>query len=247
MARRRGEPVVVYSPRFLPSTALYHALLLAARLVNLSLFGLRIRGREHLRGIDRAVLVSNHTLVLDPALISHALRPRRTYFTMLEETALIPGLGTFVRLLGGIPLVRGGRRERLIDAAIRQCGFVHFFPEGECHLRNQDIRPFRRGAFHEACRHALPVIPVTTVLRERAWPLWRRLGLPPRVLVVIGAPMTVGGTRGRLAAGSRSAEEDLASRVRAVMQAVIDREGGCKTIGRGQMPRLALHEAVSAA
>jgi hypothetical protein len=29
------------------------------------------------------------------------------------------------------------------------------------------------------------------------------------------------------------------------MQEVIDREGGCKTLGRGAMPRLALHEAVA--
>jgi 1-acyl-sn-glycerol-3-phosphate acyltransferase len=233
----------------MPSAVLYHTLLVAVRLVNAAMFGLRVQGRENLRGIRQAILVSNHTLVLDPALIAHALRPRRAYFTMLEETALIPALGTFVRLLGGVPLVlsSGARRERIIDTAVRHLGFVHFFPEGECNLRNQDIRPFRRGAFHAALRRGLPVIPVTTVLRTRAWSLWHRLGLPPRALVVIGHPWSsTPAAYGPEATGARSVEEALARRIRTEMQAVIDREGGCKTIGRGQMPRLALHHAAMA-
>ena len=197
--------------------------------------------------------------MLDPGLLAHALRPRRVYFTMLEETAMIPLLGTFVRLLGGVPLVRssGSRRERAIDDALRQLGLVHFFPEGECFLRNQEIQPFRRGAFHAALRRGLPVIPVTTVLRARAWPLWRRLGLPPRVLVVIGVPRqpsrvpmeprAAGSPFAAAAPGTRSIEEDAARRIHDEMQAVIDREGGCRTLGRGRMPRLGLHRAVTAA
>jgi 1-acyl-sn-glycerol-3-phosphate acyltransferase len=245
MRRRRRTPTAVFSPRFLPAAVLYHALLAAVRVVDVTLFGLRVRGRENLQGIRRAILVSNHTLVLDPGLIAHAVRPRRVYFTMLEETAAIPALGTFVRLLGGIPLVRrsGAARERVIDDALRQLGLLHFFPEGECYLRNQEIRPFQRGAFHAALCRRLPVVPVTTVLRERAWLLWRRLGLPPRALLVIGTPWWPPAG----AARTRSIEHDLACRLRTEMQAVIDREGGCKTIGRGQMPRLALHHAATAA
>jgi 1-acyl-sn-glycerol-3-phosphate acyltransferase len=250
MAYRRGRTVVGFTPRFPPFVLLYHLVLLVVQVVNLALYGLEVRGRENLRGIDRAVLVSNHTLLLDPALVAHALRPHRAYFTMLEETALIPLLGTFVRLLGGIPLPRGSgsgeRRDRGIDDALRHLGFVHFFPEGECYVRNQEIRQFQRGAFHAACRRGLPVIPMTTVLRERAWPVWRWLDLPPRVLVIIGAPLrpVVDGAR-PFAGVSRAAEEELRCRVRALMQSAIDHEGGCKTLGRGMMPRLGLHHAVA--
>jgi 1-acyl-sn-glycerol-3-phosphate acyltransferase len=240
MAYRRGDRIVTYSPSFRPFVLVFQGVLQAVRLISWAVFGLEVRGRQNLHGLAHAILVSNHSLVLDPALIAHAIRPRRTYFTMLEETALVPFLGTFVRLLGGIPLPRGqhaGQRQNDgIDAALHCLGFVHFFPEGECYLRNQQLMPFQRGAFHAACRRGLPVIPLTTVLHERAWPLWRQLGLPPRVLIVIGEPLRAG-------AGSKSAELWLERHTRALMQATIDREGGCKTIGRGAMPRLAVHKS----
>jgi 1-acyl-sn-glycerol-3-phosphate acyltransferase len=242
MAYRRGHRMVSFTPTFPPFTLVYHLVMLAVRIVTWSLFRIEIRGRENLRGVDRAILVSNHSLVFDPALIAHAIRPRRTYFTMLEETALIPLLGTFVRLLGGIPLVTGtgagSRREHGIDDALRHLGLVHYFPEGECYLRNQQIMPFRRGAFQAACWRGLPVVPVTTVLKERAWNLWRLLDLPPHVLVVIGEPLRPGHA-------TKNAEAALALRAREIMQSVIDREGGCKTMGRGAMRRLALHEPSS--
>ncbi|MCX7030160.1 MAG: lysophospholipid acyltransferase family protein [Spirochaetes bacterium] len=216
MAYRRGHRMVTFLPSFLPFTIVFRLVLFAVRIVNWSLFSIEIRGRHNLRGIGPAILVSNHSLVVDPALIAHAIRPRRTYFTMLEETALIPLLGTFVRLLGGIPLVRGsgagGRLERGIDDALRHLGLVHYFPEGECYLRNQQIKPFHRGAFHAACLRGLPV------------------------LVVLGEPLVPDRD-----VPLRAAEESLARRIREQMQAVIDREGGCKTMSRGAMPRLTLH------
>jgi 1-acyl-sn-glycerol-3-phosphate acyltransferase len=241
MAYRRGQRLVTFTPSFLPFTAVFRFVRLLVWAVSRSLFAIEIRGRENLRGVSRAILVSNHSLVLDPGFIAYAIWPRRAYYTMLEETALIPFLGTFVRLLGGIPIVRGasavGRLERGFDDSIRHLGLLHFFPEGECYLRNQQIMPFQRGAFRVACRRGLPVVTVTTVLKERAMKLWQTFGLPPRVLILIGKPICPG-------ADSKSAAEACATLAREIMQATIDREGGCKTIGRGAMPRLGLHQAV---
>jgi len=244
MAYRRGDRVVTFAPPFLPFMVIYGLIALLVRAAGRLLFGLRIKGTIHLRGIERAVLVSNHTLVLDPGFVGFAIQPRRAYYTMLEETALIPVLGTFTRLLGGMPLVRGPRavprQERGIDDALRHLGLLHFFPEGECYLRNQQVMPFHRGAFHIACRRGLPVVPIAIVLKQRTSNIGRRLNLPPRVLMVIGRPL-------HPASPSRGVEEALAAQARAAIQSTIDREGGCKTIGRGAMPRLAMHERVKAA
>jgi 1-acyl-sn-glycerol-3-phosphate acyltransferase len=257
MAYRKGDSILTYTPSFVPFTALFTVIFALVRLVDWFLYRIRIEGRENLPR-SGAVLVSNHTLLMDPGIIAHAIRPYRTYFTMLEETALIPWLGTFVRLLGAVPIPERPDSLRLLDGAartaVRELGFIHVFPEGECYRGSQEIRPFHPGAFLLACRLALPVVPVTTVLHERRGRtaltvLGRTVRLPPRVTVVIGkpvpAPLTlVQNEPGQGSpASTRRAARELAFSVRQAMQETIDRNGGCKTMDRGQMPRLARHPA----
>jgi 1-acyl-sn-glycerol-3-phosphate acyltransferase len=253
MAYTKGAAVIPFTPGFLPFSVIYQLTMAFVRLWDWSVFRIRIRGRQNLRGLRGAVLVSNHTLLFDPGVIAHAIRPHRTYFTMLEETALVPFLGTFVRLLGAVPIPEGVGSLRALDTAARSAlenlGFIHFFPEGECYDGNQDIMPFHWGAFLLAARLGVPVVPVTTVLRERRWRgrttirvLGRRLRIPPRVIVDIGAPRPVPRLGGRADAprplSLKAVAEMWGNEVRAAMQAVIDREGGSRRLFRGQMPRL---------
>lgn len=251
MAYRRGDRIIRFTPGFLPFTLVYAGVMAAVRVVDWILYGIRIEGKENLRGLPRAVLVSNHTLLLDPALISHAIRPRRTYFTMLEDTALIPYLGTFVRLLGGVPIPAGAGALLSLESAARTAlattGLLHFFPEGECYRGNQDIRPFHPGAFLLACRTGLPVVPVTTVLRERrilgraAIGRGRRaVRLPPRVTMVIGRPVPPPPPTGS-EHDLRRAAIAMGRQVRAAMQQAIDERAGSRTLYRGMMPRLVKH------
>lgn len=244
MAYRRGDRIVRYTPSFVPFAALYGIVLALVRVVDWLVFRIRIVGRENLRGVTRGILVSNHTLVLDPGLIAHAIRPRRTYFTMLEETALIPFLGTFVRLLGGLPIpARPGSLLTLEEAArtaFAELGLLHFFPEGECYLGSQELHPFHPGAFLLACRLGAPVVPVTTVLRETR--VFGRgairipgfeLRFPPRVTIVVGAPVDPPSDQ-----PLKRAAIILSRQVREVMQAAIDIRGGSRALYRGRMPRL---------
>jgi 1-acyl-sn-glycerol-3-phosphate acyltransferase len=120
MAYRVGEAIIRFTPEFLPFTCLYHMMLALVRMVGWLLYRIRFAGRENLRGRSEAVLVSNHTLLLDPGLIAHVISPRRTYFTMLEETALVPFLGTFVRLLGAVPIPERAGALRALEAAARR-------------------------------------------------------------------------------------------------------------------------------
>jgi 1-acyl-sn-glycerol-3-phosphate acyltransferase len=203
MAYRRGDSIVRFTPAFLPFTALYYILLPLATLFDRVVFGLKVRRKQNLSEIERAVLISNHTLLMDPGVISHAIRPNRAYFTMLEETALIPFLGTFTRLLGGIPIPEHRSSMLALGSAVHRAlekmSYVHFFPEGECYLWNQQLRPYHLGAFYLACRLNVPVIPLTIVLHERRLCgkeslrlAGRKLRLPPCVTVVIGKPLYPG-------------------------------------------------------
>jgi 1-acyl-sn-glycerol-3-phosphate acyltransferase len=246
MSYTKGAQIIGFTPRFIPFIVVFHAVLAAVRLFDRVVYRVRVTGREHLRRLDSAIIVSNHTMLFDPGIIAHAIRPRRTYFTMLEETALIPFLGTFVRLLGAVPIPdHPGSLRALDDAArdaFRQLGFIHFFPEGELCLGNQQLQPFHPGAFLLSCRRGMPVLPVTTVLHQRFWRgkntirlPGRTVRLPPRITVVIGAPVSPPPSTGR--AASRDARE-MSRAVQEIMQETIDHRGGSKGMSRGLMPRL---------
>jgi 1-acyl-sn-glycerol-3-phosphate acyltransferase len=253
MAYRKGARIIAFTPSFLPSTVLFAFALGVVRLFDWLVYRIRITGRERLRHVGSAVLVSNHTLLLDPGIVAHAISPRRTYFTMLEDTALIPFLGTFVRLLGGVPIPERPIALRALDSAAREAmgflGLIHFFPEGECYRGCQEIQPFHPGAFLLACRLNVPVVPVTTVLHERRRAgrssfrvLGRTLRLPPRVAIEIGPPVhpeVPTGPQDGIAL--KKAARSLALQVHDLMQATIDRKGGSRTLYRGMMPRLVRH------
>ena len=253
MAYRKGADIVGFTPSFVPFLAVFHLVMLPVHVVNWLFYRTRVKGRKNLRpdaGPARsagAILVSNHTMLMDPAVIAHALGRRRTYFTMLEETALIPYLGTFVRLLGALPIPEGPGALLSMESAARRAlselGLLHFFPEGECYRWSQDIQPFRPGAFLLACRLGLPVIPMTTVLHERRWRgrtcvrvLGRTVPVPPVVTVIIGRPIWPAVAPD--APALRGAALRMGAQVRVLMQETIDGQGGSRDIYRGRMPRL---------
>jgi len=250
MAYKRGEKIAAYGSSFFPAKVMFHFTLLLVLLVNRLVFRLKIEGREQLQQVTSALLVSNHTLVLDPGIIAHVLRPQRTYFTMLEETACIPLLGTFVRLLGAVPIPASSGALRILERAIRtnlqDLPFVHVFPEGECYLWNQEIKNFQLGAFYLACRLRLPIVPITTVLHQRLWLgresfhfAGRTFRVPPQVTVVVGKAVYPNGSAG----GSLKREAmEMSRRIRSFMQLTIDHRGGSKSISKGTMPRLALQQ-----
>lgn len=250
MAYKRGEKIAAYGSSFIPAKVMYHFTLLLVLLVNRLIFRLKIEGRERLQRVTSGLLVSNHTLVLDPGIIAHVLRPLRTYFTMLEETACIPLLGTFVRLLGAIPIPASSGAVRILERAmrtdLRDLPFVHVFPEGDCYLWNQQIKEFRLGAFYLACRLRLPIVPITTVLHQRHWLglesfqfAGRTLRIPPQVTVIVGEAVYPNG----IAGGSLKREAtEMSCRIRSVMQRTIDHRGGNKSMSKGRMPRLALQQ-----
>jgi 1-acyl-sn-glycerol-3-phosphate acyltransferase len=103
-------------------------------------------------------------------MVTGVLWHRLTYQTLLEKTVETPFLGTLTRLLGGVPLPRGmsGVQKVLqtVPDAFRYRPFFHFYPEGECYMYNQQIQPFKPGAFYIAAKLNVPVIPIVNIHSE---------------------------------------------------------------------------------
>lgn len=205
----------------------------------------RYKNRWKLFCCRRAITVSNHTTVLDPVKIAGAAYPRLIYQTMLEATVEFPWLGTFTRLLGGVPIPRGRTGYRKIlescAAAFKHRRYLHFYPEGECFLYNQKIREFKPGAFRIAAELDIPVIPMVTVFSEglfKPWSFWGR-SIPKETLVILDAVYPARyikqDTRGEITGES---VKEFAEAVRQIMQHEIDRRHGSSAFYRGQMERI---------
>jgi 1-acyl-sn-glycerol-3-phosphate acyltransferase len=230
----------------------------AAMLVCRLLYAVRYEGSHRLRKWKGgAILVSNHTAPLDPVMITGAAYPALVYQTLLERTVETPFLGTFIRLLGGVPLPRGPSGiERLLAAAKKALSyrtFLHFYPEGECFIYNQRIEEYKPGAFYLAAKLNIPVIPIVNILTESFF-------APPRTTVQFTAPLI---TRPRMTwvvlppvypsffvRYHENGEPDMnsvrtfAQEVRQLMQEEINRRraenprAGTQRYYRGRMPRL---------
>jgi len=186
---------------------------------------------------------------LDPVFHGLAIFPRRTFFTLLEETCEAPVVGSLVRLLGGIPLPRKQSRLGDIEAAIGHAldtrGLVVFYPEGECFLGNQKIYPFKAGACYFALKYNVPIVPVVTVLTRMHGPLSKLIHVEAHVLEPLWPPPNsfldldlAEQIHETEALGVLSAAIKWTRELHATMQAEIDRSGGDNSLYRGPMPRI---------
>jgi len=258
MPYKHGRPVIDMSFPFRIASALgFYLCIPVAFLISYMMFFTKYKNRFYLNGIRRAITVSNHTTFLDPAKIAALVLPRLIFQTMLEATVESPFLGTFTRILGGVPIPRGISGYKKIMEALKPSNkpgtgplsfnafkfrrYVHFYPEGECFLYSQKIQEFKPGAFLIAAEMDIPVIPLVTVFSEGPFKAWSFAGrsLPKETLVVL-RPVFPGGYVKKNEKGEFSSESirEFSEAVRKIMQAEIDKRGGSSAFYRGKMERL---------
>jgi len=246
MPYRRGRPLADISLPFRAAAMMtFYFVWPFAQLVNLVMFSTSYENRRKLRGIRRAILVSNHTTFLDPVKISGVVLPRRTWQTLMEKTVEAPIVGTLTRLLGGIPLPPGrSGLLRVLEASetlFRFRHFLHFYPEGECYLYNQEVRELKPGAFLVAAELNIPVIPMVTVFSEGRFGCIPVLGrILPRERLVVLDPIYPSGYVRRNDKGELdiNSVREFAEVVRKIMQNGINSRKGSQTFYRGRLERI---------
>lgn len=147
----------------------------------------RVTGREHIPRRGPVLVVANHLLWYDPALLG-GIFPRRLWFMAKSEIFRLPLVGLGCRLTGQIPVRRGMSDRLAIEMALdylRRGRAVLIFPEGTV-ARQGHLLEAHTGAALLALRAGVPILPVAhsgtrrILVERRAW--------FPRVEVSIGEP-----------------------------------------------------------
>jgi len=246
MPYKHGRSPIDLSFWFRVASALgFYLTIPIAFFINLIHLNTRYKNRFRIYGIRKAITVSNHTTFLDPVKISALVLPGLIFQTMLEATVEFPVLGTYTRILGGVPIPRGKTGYRKIleicEHAFKYRRFLHFYPEGDCYLYSQKIGEFKIGAFKIAAELDIPILPLVTVFSEglfRPWSFWGRSS-PVETLVVM-EPIYPADYVRRNEKGELSSDSirEYAEAVRQKMQAEIDKRGGTNVFYRGKMERI---------
>ena len=239
MAYKKGDSLIKKNPLFVLACHMtFYFVIPIAWVLFFCLYRASIKGRSKIKTFltskknARAIIVSNHTTFFDPILTSAAILPYCMYHTLLEATVCTPVLGTFIQLLGGMPVPRGkNSTERFtqgIKLALTKRPFVHVYPEGECFVHNQNVQKFHRGAFLVSKELDIPVIPTATVFKEPISILgWK--SRRPRAEFHILSPIYP---------SEFENEKDFATFVQNKIQEEINKNGGINTYFKGKMERI---------
>jgi len=154
---------------------------------------LRLDGASHLQGLERAVLVANHSSYLDSVALLATL-PIDCRFVAKRELLRWPVVGTVIARAGHLTVARVDRPASVADAerattVLRGGTSLLVFPEGTF-VRERGILPFRLGAFKATVETGTPVVPVAIDGTRRMLPADAWLLRRGPVVVAIGRPLT---------------------------------------------------------
>jgi 1-acyl-sn-glycerol-3-phosphate acyltransferase len=125
---------------------------------------LHVRGREHLRGNQTYLVMSNHQSLYDIPVLFQVIGPNIRMITK-QELFRVPIFGNALAAGGFISIDRSNRNAaiRSLDRARNLlAGGTHVWiaPEGT-RSRDGQLLPFKKGAFYLALEALLPILPVT--------------------------------------------------------------------------------------
>jgi 1-acyl-sn-glycerol-3-phosphate acyltransferase len=149
-------------------------------------------GRDQLDTKSAYIYMSNHVSNIDPPAQVPEL-PQRIAVMTKAELFRIPILGRAMRLAQFVPVDRKNR-DAAIDSVREAVKTVQsgtsmlVYPEG---TRSRDGRllPFKKGPFHLAIESGVPVVPITLIGTQKAWPKGKFAIYPVTVTMIFHTPI----------------------------------------------------------
>lgn len=205
-------------------------------LIGKVIYGLKIKGRNNLRGHRRGMVAANHCQYLEPGISAVSVWPQKILFSAEENNVTRKDVGWLTRSLRafGIPDANPMGIAGYIKEALGKNWFIHFYPEGVISWRSQEPGPFLEGVFFFALLNNVPVFPIAEVLHERGirkiFPWW-----PPKTTFVICEPVYPDSFR-KPEISKRDRIHLMSKAVRDAILNTIQEEGGCKTLPERKPP-----------
>ena len=174
----------------------------------------KVIGSDNVKKDQSYIIAANHQSQYD-IFVVYGWFPGEFRWVIKKELRKAPVIGYFCEKAGHVYIDRSERQKALasINEAkerIQNGTSILFFPEG---TRNKDdeMLPFKKGAFRFAIDMQLPILPVTIVGTRDILPTNTMALFPGRAKMIIHKPLDVQGY-------SSSNMNDLMARVRAVIQ-----------------------------
>jgi 1-acyl-sn-glycerol-3-phosphate acyltransferase len=191
-------PVVDPIPAAVEAAAMGPAARVAYRVLRACLVGLlrigfrlSVTGQHNIPASGGFILApGGHRSILDTPLAAMA-GPRVLRYMGAETYFRIPGLGVFLRSMGGFPVERSLTDRtalRLSEEVLRNGEPLVVFPEGT-RQEGPIVQPLKEGAAFLACRAGVPIVPVGIGGAARAMPKGARFIRPGKVAMVVGTPI----------------------------------------------------------
>jgi 1-acyl-sn-glycerol-3-phosphate acyltransferase len=185
------RPVAPTRDRSLGSLIWYRVVQAIVTVLLSAFYGLRSTGRKNLPASGPALLISNHLSHLDSFILG-ILLPRPLNY-VARSTLFVPGVGAFIRSLGGFPIQREGLGASGMKETLRRLragGIVALFPEGT-RTYDGELGEIKPGIAMLASRAKVPIVPTAIAGTFEAWPRRRLMPRPHPIRIHFGTPISV--------------------------------------------------------
>jgi 1-acyl-sn-glycerol-3-phosphate acyltransferase len=182
---------------------LFSIIKLIARPLFRVLFSVEHHGVENVPEEGAVIIAGNHPSYLDPLLVGLPIK-RTIRFMAWDALFKVPLLGQIIKAVGAFPVdIRKGQGEAAYRQALRvlESGeALGVFPEGQ-RSDQAAMGDLRAGVARLAIETGAPIVPVTIGGAMRAWPKWKFLPRPAKIVVRYHEPI-------RLSEEDRAANRD---------------------------------------